>query len=117
MLIKHIDGSETETDKLPDLKAFALEKSDELLKAFSQYNIPFIFRFGCVCQNDAEGIDYGGCFSFSDGEREPFDVKLEMLKDNLAAWERLYPAIKIVVMKKETYEQMKDAEESERAPE
>lgn len=45
MKIKHFDGKETDTNKLSDLSAEIMEKSNDLFEFCKKYKIPAIFRY------------------------------------------------------------------------
>lgn len=103
MKITHIDGSETETEKIAsDLVALALEKTKEYLDALSQYKIPCFVRFA------VDGKTFSGAHSFLDGNRDPREVKLELFQDSLECWTKHYPGCKIVVMSDAAYEKVKE---------
>ena len=58
MIVKHITGNETDTDKLPDVEAMILEKAEELRK------ICFDNNRQCVILTDSKGMRNGGFTSF-----------------------------------------------------
>lgn len=97
------------TDSMPDIKAMALEKAKELMDLYAQYNVPFVLRFSCVNPQNSDVIDYGGAFAFVNGKHEPTDVRLEMMRDNVAFWERQFPGLKLVAMSDATYEKLRES--------
>jgi hypothetical protein len=63
MIIKCTNGTETDTDKLPDAHAMVKEKSVELHELCTALKIPYIFRY--ICDGKTSG-----CQSFVDSKMD-----------------------------------------------
>lgn len=106
MEIKHVGGSITDTGRLNDIEAMSMEKIQELLDLFAKFKVPFVIRFN----TDGRGNRFCGAFSFRNGKDDhPERVMAEMYSDWVRFWESMLPGYKVVIMKQETYDVLRDS--------
>jgi hypothetical protein len=102
MEIRHVDGSVSDTDKLPDTTALVMEKVKELLDLCEAHKIPLLLRFST---HDGK---HSGAHCALHPTKEAGQVIIELVSDWCDLIERFWPGCRVMIVHGEPPDDLDD---------